>query len=232
MDTDATPAGTREGSREPQPPPHPTRLLRWSGLAALLGGLLILQAPVLHPEETPEGFASPVWVTSHFALYVGYVMIQLGLVGILMRQLRRAGRLGVLGFAVAFVGVGFTLMEGRDHTFSLPILRLSGLQSDNPDALPGLWELLLNATLFSVGHILLGAATWRARVFPRAAAALMAVGAPVLAFSPPIPITAVALVGSALYGSAMVWIGYALLTVHTSAAPAESAAPREVLAGR
>jgi hypothetical protein len=177
----------------------------------MVGGLCILQAPVFHPAETPEGFASPAWVANHYTLYVGYVLVQLGLVGILVRQLQPAGRLGVLGFSLAFLGAGFTLMEGRDHTFSLPILRLAGLQSDNPDALPGLWSLILNSALFSLGHILLGIAMWRARVFPRPAAGLLAIGAPVLAFSPPIGIMAVALVGSVCYGSALLWIGYALL---------------------
>ena len=107
--------------REGQQQLNPTHLIRWTGLAAILGGLGILQGPMFHPDETPEGFASPAWVASHFALYVGYVLIQLGLVGILVRQLQAAGRLGALGFAIAFFGAGFTLMEGRDHIFSLPI---------------------------------------------------------------------------------------------------------------
>jgi hypothetical protein len=216
MDTNAATAGTRatpSGSRGEPAQPSVTSLLRWSGAAALLGGLGILQAPLLHPEDTPEGLASPIWVANHFALYVGYLLVQVGLVGILVRQIREAGRLGVLGFAVAFAGAGLTLMEGRDHTFSLPILRLAGLQSDNPDALPGLWALILGAALFSLGHVLLGVAGWRARVFPRPAVALLAVGAPILAFSPPIPVAAVALVGSMLYGGGMIWIGATLLAV-------------------
>ena len=218
--------------REGQQQLNPTHLIRWTGLAAMVGGLCILQGPLFHPEDTPESFASPAWVANHFTLYVGYVLIQLGLVGILVRQLQAAGRLGVLGFAIAFLGVGFTLMEGRDHTFSLPILRLAGLQSDNPDALPGLWALILSAALFSLGHILLGVAMWRARVFPRPAVGLMIVGAPVFAFSPPFSSMVVALVGSALYGGALLWIGYSLLTMNDTAEPTGSAAAAGTRANR
>src|SRR3712207_5457261 len=98
----------QEGApREEQRQLEPTDLLGWSGLAAMVGGLCILQAPVFHPDDTPEGFASPAWVASHFTLYVGYILVQLGLVGILVRQLQAAGRLGVLGFVLAFLGAGF-----------------------------------------------------------------------------------------------------------------------------
>jgi hypothetical protein len=198
-------------TREQRQAPDTRTLIRWSGLAAVLGGVLLLQAPLLHPADTPEGFASPMWVINHFGLYAGYLLVQLGLIGMLARQYHAAGRLGVLGFVVAFVGVGLTLMEGRDHTFSLPLLRLSGLQGSDPDSLHGLWELVFNAAAFSAGHILLGIATYRAGMFPRLAAMLLAVGAPILAFSPPIGIEA-ALIGSALYGGAVVWIGALLLS--------------------
>lgn len=194
-----------------QPALNPATLVQWSGAATIVGALLILQAPIFHPDDGPEALVSPLWVPNHFALYVGYALIQLGLIGILIRQIRHAGRLGVLGFVIAFLGAAFTLMEGRDHTFSLPVMQLAGLQSSNPDELTGLWSLILNAALFSVGHILLGVATFRATVLPRAAAVLMATGAPVLAFSPPIPLEAVALVGSFLYSSGMIWLGWSLL---------------------
>jgi hypothetical protein len=187
-------------------------LVRWSGLAAILGAVCIAQSPILHPHDTPEGLQSPIWVPTHVAFYLGFLLVQFGLLGIAVRQFDKAGRLGVIGFVIAFVGAGLTLMEGRDHIFSLPLLRLGGLQSSDPEALHGLWELIMNAAVFSLGHILLGIATVSARVLPPTAAVVMAVGAPILAFSPPIGGQA-ALIGSALYGVAMTWLGYALLTV-------------------
>jgi hypothetical protein len=185
-------------------------LVRWSGISAIVGALLIVQAALLHPSEGADGLVSPLWVPTHFGLYVGYILVQLGLVGVCVRQFQAAGCLGVVGFVVAFMGIGFTLMEGRDHIFSLPILRLAGLQSADPDQLHGLWELILNAAVFSIGHVLLGVATFRVRVFPRLAGALIAIGAPVLGFSPPIGIPAVAVAGALIYGAGVAWLGYEL----------------------
>jgi hypothetical protein len=186
-------------------------LVRWSGLAAMVGAGLLMQGFLLHPETSPEGFASPMWTASHFGFFIGYLLVQLGLVGILARQLPALGRLGIVGFVVAFLGAGLSAMEARDHMFSMPMLRMAGLQSENPDALPGLWMLILGAALFSLGHILLGIATYRAGVLPQRAAALMAVGAPMLAFAPPIPVAAFGLVGVILYGSGLAWLGAALV---------------------
>ena len=200
-----------------------TNLIRCSGVAAILGALLIAQAPLLHPHDTPEGLTSWIWVPTHYAMYLGYVLIQFALIGILARQLPAAGRLGVVGFCVAFLGVALALMEGRDHVFSLPLLRLAGLQGSDPDSLHGLWALILSSAVFSVGHILLGIATFRARVLPPTAAVLLAVGAPILAFAPPLGSQA-ALLGSALYATAMFWIGCALVAIRD--ADARSCADR------
>jgi hypothetical protein len=190
-------------------------VIRLSGLAALAAALLIMQAALLHPEESPAGFSSAMWVPTHFGLYLGLVLAQLGLVGIMLRQLRTFRWLGMIGFVVAFIGAGLTVMEGRDHMFSVPMLRLAGMVSDNPDHLPGLWSLILGAALFSIGHVLLGILTFRAGIFPRGAAGLMIVGAPILAFSPPIPIPAVGLLGSALYSATMGWMGSMMLTTRS-----------------
>jgi hypothetical protein len=204
-----------------------TTLLRWSGAAAMLGAVGIAQAPILHPHDTHEGLVSPIWVPTHFAMYLGYILVQFGLMGVLARQFQAAQKLGVVGFALAFVGVSLTLMEGRDHIFSVPVLRLAGLQSSNPDALPGLWLLILSAAVFSVGHILLGIATFRARVLPPTAAVVMAVGAPILAFAPPIGAEA-ALIGSALYAAAWLWLGFALLGTREAASGLAARASRTV----
>jgi hypothetical protein len=83
------------------------------------------------------------------------------------------------------------LLEGREHLFS-------------PDfgqgALHGLWELIAASLIFSVGYVLLGAAIVRAGVLPRSAGVLLGVGGPIVAFSPPIGVQAVLVVGSAFFG--------------------------------
>ena len=63
----------------------------------MAGALCIAQAPILHPEDTPEGLQSLLWLPNHLGLYLGYILIQLGLLGIGVRQLQQAGRLGIVG---------------------------------------------------------------------------------------------------------------------------------------
>jgi hypothetical protein len=191
----------------------------------MAGALCIAQAPILHPEDTPEGLQSLLWVPNHVGLYLGYILLQFGILGIVLRQLQPAGKLGTAGAMLAFVGTSLMLMEGRDHIFSLPILRLAGLQTADPEQLPGLWQLIMNAAVFGVGHIVLGIATVRARVLPTVPAIAMGLGALIFGFSPPLGGQA-ALVGAALYAGAMFWLGYSLV-VRPSAA--RMSAPRPAM---
>jgi hypothetical protein len=102
---------------------------------------------------------------------------------------------------VAFVGTAMMLLEGREHLFS----------PDFGVGTPlGLWELVTASLIFSVGYILLGSAIARARVLPRGANILLTIGGPIVAFSPPIRILAVLVVGHALFGLGLAWSGYAL----------------------
>ncbi len=73
-------------------------------------------------------------------------------------------------------------------------------------------ELIVASLVFSIDYILLGAAIVRAGVLPRGAGILLAVGAPIVAFSPPIGVQAVLIVGHVMFGLGLVWLGYALWT--------------------
>ena len=76
--------------------------------------------------------------------------------------------------------------------------------------LRGLPELILAILVFSVGYILLGTAIARAHVLPRGAGILLAVGGPIVAFSPPIGIQPVLIVAHTLFGVGLAWAGCAL----------------------
>jgi hypothetical protein len=177
----------------------PVSLVRQSGLLAIAAGASTILAPLVHP-ESPQ---SAAWVPVHLLHFATLVIILLVLVGILARQFRRAGRLGLAGFLVAFVGTAMTLMEGREHLFSPDFGQGTPL---------GLWQLVAAALVFSVGYILLGSAIARARVLPRGAGILLTIGGPIVAFSPPIGILPVLIVGHALFGLGLAWLGYALWT--------------------
>ena len=175
----------------------PAALVRGSGLLAIAAGASTVVTPLIHP-ESPQ---SAAWVPVHLLYFATVPVVLLVLFGILTRQLREAGRLGVAGFLVAFLGTAMTLMEGREHLFS---------QDFGQGTPAGLWQLILTALVFSVGYVLLGVAMVRAGVLPRGAGILLAVGGPVVAFGPPIAVFAVVAVGHALFGIGLAWAGYAL----------------------
>jgi hypothetical protein len=177
----------------------PTVLLRRSGILAIAAGSYMVLAPFVHP-ESPQ---SAAWVPVHLLYFAALTVVLLVLVGIFARQLQRAGGLGVAGFLTAFVGTAMMLLEGREHLFS------HDFGQGTP---PGLWELVAASVIFSIGYILLGVAISRASVLPRGAGILLAIGGPIVAFSPPIGVLAVLIVGHALFGLGLVWCGYALWT--------------------
>ena len=175
----------------------PTALIRGSGLLAVAAGASVVVTPFVHP-DSPQ---SAAWVPVHLLYFATLMAIQLVLVGIFARQVRRTEILGVAAFLTAFIGTAMMLLEGREHLFS----------HDFGQGTPaGLWQLIVASFVFSVGYILLGVTTVRAGVLPRGAGILLAVGGPIVAFSPPIGIQAVLIVGHALFGAGLAWSGYAL----------------------
>lgn len=175
----------------------PTALIRGSGLLAVAAGASVVLTPFVHP-DSPQ---SAAWVPVHLLYFATLMTIQLVLVGIFARQVRRTGILGVAAFLTAFIGTAMMLLEGREHLFS----------RDFGQGTPvGLWQLIAASFVFSVGYVLLGVTTARAGVLPRGAGILLAVGGPIVAFSPPIGIQAVLIVGHALFGTGLAWLGYAL----------------------
>jgi hypothetical protein len=198
MDKAMTTADKQEKTRHISP----GALIRRSGLLAVGAGAYMVVLPFLHPSDD-VGVQSAAWVPVHLLYFAALAVMLLVLVGILARQLQRAGRLGVAGFLVALAGTAMMLLEGREHLFS----------PDFGVGTPlGLWELISASLIFSIGYILLGIAIARARVLPRGAGILLAVGGPIVAFSPPIGILAVLIVGHALFGLGLAWSGYALWT--------------------
>lgn len=177
----------------------PGALVRRSGLLAMASGASVFVAPFLHPDDP----RSTAWVPVHLLYFATLIAVLLVLVGVFASQLPRSGRLGLSGFLTAFVGTSMMLLEGREHLFS----------HDFGQGTPvGLWQLIAASFVFSLGYILLGVAVFRASVLPRAAGVLLAVGGPIVAFSPPIGIMAVLVVGHTLFGAGLIWLGYASWT--------------------
>ena len=185
-------------------------LTRWSGMAALLGGVLFVIAILVSlllplvffdPNEPPsQGTISLFYILRAFLALSGEALLVLGLVGLYVRQSEATGVVGLISFLLTFFGLVLTLS-------SVP-------WSDLP---------------LTFGWALFGVATLKARIFPRPAAILLLIGAVATG-------VVSALLGGALGGlgeyvgigativlnAAIVWLGFNLFTgreVSTAAQP-------------
>jgi hypothetical protein len=211
-------------------------LMRLAGLSAMLAGVCFLVIGMFHPVNVLSSVTSATWVNVHiFATALGFFGL-LGLAGLYTRQVEETGWLGLAGFLL--FGAWMTLVCGMSfvEAFILPSLAtefpayvkgvmamFSSVPSEvNLGALPTLWNI--SGPMYILGPLLFGIATFRARVLPRWAGALLVLGAaliPVGAMVPPewqpkimLPV-----------GLAMAWLGYALFSERR--APALAPAPCE-----
>jgi hypothetical protein len=192
-----------------------SRLIRLSGLALLLAGALVAIPTLFHPDTAdPRAFASAAWLPVHSLLLGGVVLMLFGLVGLYRVQAESAGAAGLIGFALAFAGGALVVAVLTVDAFVLPALAASApaLLDESGPLLGGPLGLvfLLAGGSFALGSILLGFATARAAVLPRWAGALLLVGGPLLALTPPLP-QLVGTLGALLTGLSFAWCGYAIL---------------------
>ena len=191
-------------------------LIRWSGMAAVAGALLMMVATVVPDLLFPSDEATSVialssaWIPLWALFLIGLILIALGLVGLYARQSERAGSLGLIAFLVTFTGVALALGFAWTFLFTVPTLA-EGAPAllDNEDVSgPLAVAFPLTFILFGGGWLLFGLATVLARVFPRWAGILLMIGA-VLDFSSDfLPITFP--IGTVVFGAALIWLGYLL----------------------
>src|SRR5438067_10878313 len=165
-----------------------SKLIRWAGLSAMLGGSLFVAIQPIHPPEILSSFTTSTWAIVH---YVGVAMcffILLGITGIYARQVEESGWLGLAGFLV--FGLTWALLAAFQfaEAFILPLLAtdapkfvvgFEGISSGSPSEvslgiLPAVYSL--TSVLYLLGGVLFGIATFRAGILPRWAGGGLAVG--------------------------------------------------------
>src|SRR6266487_4025863 len=85
------------------------KLIRWSGLSMMLGGVSLAVHYITHPPgETAKYAFEPLWGFSHWLGAFAWLLILFGLFGLYARQSQLAGRLGFIGFVMAVAGAALS----------------------------------------------------------------------------------------------------------------------------
>ena len=198
-----------------------SNLIRLAGLSALLAGICYVLVGVFHPANVASSVITTQWVVVHYLACAMCFFGVLGMAGLYARQVKESGWLGLVGFVLLslwFVLVmGFTFVEA----FILPHVAtavpafvegwmgmLVGPASKfDLGVMPTLWTL--TGPIYILGGLLFGIGTFRARILPRWAGVLLAVGtlmAPIAALLPNASQPKIAIP----VGLALAWLGYAL----------------------
>ena len=205
-----------------------SRLIRWSGLSSMAGGVLFAVGIALHPLRHGEAVNASPYSAVHVLIGFALMSTLFGLVGLYVSQSEQLGREGLLSFILAFVGnvlvYGGIIAEGflwpavglydpaAVHNFEVGAVAARGSW-----LLPALF--FVGLALFAIGYGSFGRAASRARVLPRRAALLIAIGAvfyvvggyslPV--FGPEsIMVTIIEASGAVPFGLGFAWLGYVL----------------------
>lgn len=190
----------------------------WSGISFLAAGLLLVVASLVHLPHTPITVtpSSPGERLIHLSLLAALLLVLWGLVGLHIRQRERAGRVGLVGFALTLFGTVLLAGSILTEAFVLPFIGMSG---ELPDSVGP----LLRAFIFTpavmvagagvyLGYLLVGLARQRAGRLPFHAGLVLSVGAQAAIFiSLLAPTSATAGIGLVAFGLGYMVLGSVLL---------------------
>jgi len=200
-------------------------LTRWAGIAAAAAGAIFIGVQINHPQLNATSIqTTDVYVRDSLKVLMCTLAL-VGITGMYLNQIRKHGLLGLVGYVVFAVGYLGIMCVTFAAAYVLPEVAHSNPGFVN-DAIAvntgrgtvhgdiGAFSTAIKVTGFAylIGGLLFGIALYRARVLPRWAAALLAVGGLVSA--------ALVVMPDAFYrllafpnGIAMIALGYSLWRV-------------------
>jgi len=193
-------------------------LVRGGGMVLAVGGLLLVVATALHPsQETPVTILETELrlVASHAVSVVSYVLVLFGLPALYVAESERMGRLGLIGFLMAFTGTALLAISSMFGFFAPVLAAEAPATIDAISVYPPVVVFNgLAASGFMAGFVMLGIAVATSRAFPRWSGFFIAVGAPLQLVGFAIALIAspafwfLAILGGLLLGSGLVGCGY------------------------
>jgi hypothetical protein len=199
-------------------------LVRWSGLSAIVSGLIFAGIQPIHPADVISSVNTSAFITITSFKTAMCLFGLFGIAGLYARQVEETGWLGLAGYLLVSIFYAVQMCFAFIEPLVLPLLTTVaptfvqsalGLSSGaggpmNLGAFAIIYSLL--PVLYLLGLLLFGIAIIRARILSRWAAAL-------LASSGPLALVMVALLphqfarfAAMPMGIALAWLGYALLT--------------------
>jgi hypothetical protein len=197
-------------------------LIRWSGLAAVVAGIIFAGIQPIHPPDVLASVTTGTWaIITSFKLAMCFLFL-IGLSGLYVRQMEKAGWMGLAGFGLLMLSwalqSGFVFAE----VFILPVLATAAPQFVDSylgvvNGSPGEMNIgaLLPAyaavgILYMLGGVLFGIATFRAGVLSRWPAGLLAATALLTPAAALLPHEFQRVAAGMPMGVAVAWLGYAL----------------------
>ena len=210
--------------KESKMKPTASNLIRWSGLAAVVAGVIFAGIQPIHPPDVLASVTTGAWAIITPLKTAMCLLFLLGITGLYARQANKAGWLGLAGFLLLGLSWGLQTAFVFAEAFILPLLATTAPQfvdavlatiargqpsTINLGALPALYSVV--GVAYMLGGLLFGIATLRAGLLPRWAAILLAVAATLTPLAAMLPhqIQRLAAIPVAL---ALACLGYALFT--------------------
>jgi hypothetical protein len=215
----------------------PSGLSKAAGISAISSGLLYIVIQPIHPEETVAAVTGTSWVVVAWMTNAMAVLGLVGVTGIYLRQVRESGVLGLIGYLM--FGTFYLIVIAHSFAEALILPHLADVAPRFVDSFNGVFsgdagtmdlgaiEALnpLAAVLYLVGGSLFGLAVSRAGVLDRRAGLALTVGALAALLAAVLPHD-IGRYAAVPLGLAMIWLGYSLWSLESSAVPASGAIPR------
>jgi hypothetical protein len=188
-----------------------SNLIRWSGLAALVGGVLFIVLDILDfllygNLPYSEAATASSFTIVQAAFIIAVALTGLGLVGFYAHQAQETGSLGLVAFVVSFLGLILAAGVVWGEAFFGAWLAGAApqlLQSNPSGAFAA--GIFISYFLYTFGWVLFGLASFRGGVFPRGAAVVLIVGALMFVIISLLELP----FESIVLGAALAWMGYA-----------------------
>jgi hypothetical protein len=197
------------------------QLIRWSGLANILAGILYALETLLHPARditnlaaiTQQSVLGVSWYVSHTLGIAAGLLALLGLIGLYVRQFDKLGGLGLAGFVTTLIGTAMLAGTLVPDAYVFPVLGSGSATAallNVPGPFGAFWMFVAaSGLMFVLGTAIFSFASVRARVLSPWGFLLISVGTPLVGFGPLLA-NILGLIGAVMMGLGYIWLGYTL----------------------